>query len=127
MNSGWTKLAAISSIGLDPDKELAIWDSRVSHTLIKRLDEYFKGEQVPTVLEKLGRVPGRGANRAKTVYCMKWPNGDGSWPAQFKASELIRAMRDVLNERQIPRESGTCDGNQWSVRDVEAVLFMDGY
>lgn len=124
MNSGWAKLAALASTGLS--NELAIWDSRVAHSLIRRLDAWFFASALaalPQVVANVGHVPGRGGSRVGAAYMLNWPSGYGHWRAVFAGSQLVRAIRDEL-----ARRGSTVDGSAaWTVRDVEMVLFMDGY
>lgn len=127
MNSGWTKVSAIASTAIDAGKELAIWDSRVSHSIISRLDNWFVASGLKVVPERairLGQIPGRGGTRkAKSKYRLSWPMGYGSWDAHFAGGQLIRQIRDELNLR-----GWFLEGNlPWKTRDVEMVLFMDGY
>ena len=131
MNSGWTKVASFASVGLV--SEQVIWDSRVAHALIRRLDSLLVAAgctHVPCLqtIQDIGRVPGRGGNRTSFKYSLKWPIGYKSWPAQFAGSELVRLIRDELNnkKRSIQIEPPN-PGGAWTVRDVEMVLFMDGY
>ena len=129
MNSGWTKVAAFASHGT-VENEQVIWDSRVAHSLIKRLDTLLDAaghKTVPhlTILKDIGRVPGRGGSRTAISYGLDWPVGYRTWKAQFAGSALVRDIRDELNRRP-PAEHGKLDG-PWTVRDVEMVLFMDGY
>jgi len=50
-----------------------------------------------------------------------WPNAYKKWPAQLEANKLCIGIRNILNDDSI-------DGrNDWSLREVEAVLFMEGY
>lgn len=126
MNSGWTKLAAIASTTLTPRFHLTIWDSRVAHSLIRRMDAWFAScslQALPAAVAEIGRVPGRGGTRASTQYQLAWPSGYRKWSAQFAGSELVREIRDELNARQWKLR----DRARWTVRDVEMVLFMDGY
>lgn len=131
MNSGWTKVAAFASHGTGAKNEQVIWDSRVAHSLIRRLDALLHAaghNTVPalTILKDIGRVPGRGGSRTAVSYHLRWPMGYRMWSAQFAGSALVREIRDELNNRLTPAEHGKSDG-PWTVRDVEMVLFMDGY
>ncbi|MBC7477480.1 MAG: hypothetical protein H7317_05210 [Pseudorhodobacter sp.] len=131
MNSGWTKVAAFASHGTGAKNEQVIWDSRVAHSLIRRLDALLRAaghNTVPalTILKDIGRVPGRGGSRTAISYGLNWPVGYRTWTAHFAGSALVREIRDELNKRRTPAEHGKSDG-PWTVRDVEMVLFMDGY
>lgn len=127
MNSAWTKLAAFSSLCCPPEFHQAIWDSRVSHSLISRIDECFGRRDVAQLFNmQLGWVPGRGGNRkALPEYSVRWPRGYRSWASHFEAASILREITGILNLS--PATYGRLDGDAWSVRDVEMVLFMDGY
>lgn len=131
MNSGWTKVAAFATAHLDPSRQLVIWDSRVAHSLIRRLDVWLRaaGKSIADfdLLADIGKVPGRGGTRAKASYGLNWPNGYGRWPSVFAGSQLVRSIRDELNLRRIACPSLDGGSEEWSVRTVEMVLFMDGY
>lgn len=80
MNSGWTKVAAIASVGMGLRHEQVIWDSRVAHALIRRLDILLVAAgctHVPClpIIQKIGRVPGRGGRGASSGYNLTWPYG----------------------------------------------------
>ena len=67
MNSGWTKVSVLAY------DELVIWDSRVAHSLIKRIDNLLdhNGIANPNVLpclQFIGKVPGRGGTRVGVDY-----------------------------------------------------------
>jgi hypothetical protein len=126
MNSGWTKVAAVASCALPPDQHQAIWDSRVAHSIIRHLEQMLidQGDvRVPPALQSIGRIPGLGGSRKNAKYALDWVYGYGSWPTHFAGAELVRGIRDTLN-------SPHCDSSSrkdWTVRQVEMVLFMDGY
>ena len=138
MNSGWTKVAALATAFLEGHGERhphVIWDSRVSTSLISRLDTLMvnAGEDDPSGLfPGIGTVPGRGGTRATapltTRLHLRWPNGYGSWRTQDAGSVLVREIRDVLNTDGYPCMPAR-DGASllWTIRGVESVLFMDGY
>lgn len=123
MNSGWTKVAAFASFGWAGVQEQVIWDSRVAHSLIRRLDCILVASGVnaiPNCLADIGTGRARGGTRIGAVYHLPWPDRYGSWVTQFAGSTLVRLMRDDLNNRKI-------GGRVWTLREVEMVLFMDGY
>ena len=125
MNSGWTKVGAFASTGT-PNSQV-IWDSRVSASLVSRLDAACVAaglKTVPLALNGLGYVNGRGGSRPRTLI-LKWRNGYGCWKAQFAASIFVRDIQAYLNSN-IPSFPKTNGGN-WTLREVEQVLFMDGY
>ena len=70
MNSGWTKVAALATAFLEGDPRRAphvIWDSRVSTSLVFRLDALLieQGrEDAKRLFPRIGVVHGRGGSRA---------------------------------------------------------------
>lgn len=124
MNSGWTKVAAFATAHLSDDGQLVIWDSRVAHSLIRRMDALLVAsghEEIPPYLADIGRVAGRGGTRHEVNYALRWPDGYRRWPSVFAGSALVREIRDELNRKR------PSDGIKWTARMVEMVLFMDGY
>ncbi|MBR8086047.1 hypothetical protein KDX23_25265 [Burkholderia vietnamiensis] len=132
MNSGWTKVAAFATAHLEPERSLVIWDSRVAHSLIRRIDRILLNHghrEVPTQFGRIGWVPGRGGSRTqRNPYALKgWRSGYQKWSSVYAGSALVRAIRDELNNRK-PRAAVDNAGWQpWTLREVEMVLFMDGY
>lgn len=128
MNSGWTKVAAFATAHLeDQGGANAIWDSRVSWSLVRRADALLHASgcnAVPEWLAGIGKVPGRGGTRWGHELHLPWPNAYGRWPSHFAAADLIRDIRDTLNDGVVPKAAGTAP---WTTRSVEMVLFMDGY
>ncbi|WP_025135475.1 hypothetical protein [Achromobacter sp. DH1f] len=131
MNSGWTKVAAFASAACGSGCEQVIWDSRVAHSLLRRLDAILVAsgvEDVPDCLVNLGRVPGRAGTRVAPRYRLNWPNGYQKWSTQFAGSAFVRGVRDELNRRPDVYPVGPAnEGAVWTTREVEMVLFMDGY
>ena len=136
MNSGWTKVAAFATAHLE-DMELrnpqVIWDSRVAASIISRLDRII-GETVngqpKSIFPNIGTIPGRGGSRPRK-YNLSWPNGYQRWTTQIRGSELVREMREILNDPKneyppMPLPTDNFRG-AWTTRGVEMVLFMDGY
>ncbi|MBR0660484.1 hypothetical protein [Neoroseomonas oryzicola] len=131
MNSGWTKVAAFATAPLeDQDRADAIWDSRVSWSLVRRADGIFSAAGIsalPDWFWPIGKVPGRGGTRWSQPVQSFWPNGYGRWSAHFAAADLIRAIRDELNGSGVAAHDASGSQVAWSIRAVEMVLFMDGY
>ena len=131
MNSGWSKVAAFATAQLESQhRSQAIWDSRVSWSLVRRSDRTLstKGHtRIPTWLRSIGKVPGRGGSRTTMRTTLPWPNAYRSWPSHFAASALIRDLRDELNHQGIAASTYPGSNEPWTVRAVEMVLFMDGY
>ena len=131
MNSGWTKLAAFLTAHLEEqNRSQAIWDSRVSWSLVRRIDGLLpEGGQdlIQQLVPEIGKVPGRGGTRWTKPLRFNWPGAYARWPSHFAASNLIREIRDALNDlgmKALDSEGRPC---AWSLRKVEMVLFMDGY
>jgi hypothetical protein len=129
MNSGWTKVAAFASSHLGDRGAQVIWDSRVSTSIVRRLDALFHAHglaDIPAAFSGIGLVNvGRGGTRPIDLGSLKyeWPNGYQSWDAQFASSHFVREVCARLNGGLVPTERR----GQWTVRDVEMVLFGDGY
>ena len=135
MNSGWTKVAALATGFLEGDPERAphaIWDSRVSTSIVVRLDQML-GNGTANVSRRtfpgIGVVPGRGGTRLRPPPLQQsWARAYGSWAAQEAGSVLVRELRDLLNRGEygwMPLPDG--GEGPWTIRGVESVLFMDGY
>lgn len=139
MNSGWTKVAAFATEHLEAVNGCAqvIWDSRVSWSVVTRLDELLASHGDCTRAELfpgIGRIPGRGGSRkvsiARKRLQLRWPNTYRTWRGQLAGSMFVRDLRDELNHRpdvfgQMPLPTGATQA--WTVRGVEMVLFGDGY
>lgn len=131
LNSGWTKVAAFLTAHLEQQNHSQIiWDSRVSWSLVQRIDGLIPDGNQSLINERfsgIGKVPGRGGTRWKKQLRFAWPNAYANWSSQFAASKLAREIRDNLNNRgfaAIDEEGNSCP---WTIRSVEMVLFMDGY
>lgn len=127
MNSGWTKVAAIATAGTS--NEQVIWDSRVATSIVRRLDTILVSagySELPDAFLHLGIVPGQGGTRPLRAEELQlaWGSGYANWRSQVAASVFVRKLRDLLNERGSSWSRRT---GYWTVRDVEMVLFMDGY
>ena len=138
MNSGWTKVAALATAYLEGEQDRyphVIWDSRVSASLITRLDRLMSEAGLGNprdVFPGIGYVAGRGGTRKTDPLParlhLRWPVGYGRWRTQDAGSQLVREIRDVLNGgpySAMPLPNG--GHGAWTIRGVESVLFMDGY
>ncbi|MCY0854036.1 hypothetical protein [Cupriavidus sp. D39] len=124
MNSGRTKVAAFATAHLEDDRQLVIWDSRVAHSLIRRIDALLVAsghEAIPPNLADIGRVAGRGGTRNATAYALRWPHGYQSWPSVSRATH-----RHGISAMNLTARAPSGD-IKWTARMVEMVLFMDGY
>ncbi len=135
MNSGWTKVAAFATAHLETTEShrtQAIWDSRVATAIIGRLDSILgelPNKNPRDLFPGIGTVPGRGGTRPRK-FLHAWPSGYGRWSAQIRGSEIVRQLRDILNDEsndypRMPMPDGSVAS--WTTRGVEMVLFMDGY
>lgn len=145
MDSGWTKVAAIASGCLEPEGRLpqVIFDSRVSASLLSRMDEVLKREgrnpaqrpkeYLPEQIRDLGRASlGRGVFNPNGGQRRRylWPDRYRQWKGQFAASALVGAIREALNadlDRYGRMPTSPNSDGAWTVRGVEMVLFMEGY
>jgi hypothetical protein len=134
MSSGWTKVAALATAFLEGDPERSphvIWDSRVSTSLVDRLEPVLveRGLDPSAVALGIGLVEGQeGAGTRPRPRLLKWPRGSRKWTAQEAGSAFVRRVRDVLNEGGYGRMPLPTGGEGlWTVRGVECVMFMDGY
>ena len=128
VDSTLTKLYAFA----DPDNYV-IYDSRVAAAIVSIAEDIFRyrtvnGRRQETVnrvfhpsFPALGAFPGAGGTRPRASRWAGWPDSDRNVTAQYDANRLCLAMVHHLNDR---KEDGRAD---WSLREVEAVLFMEGY
>lgn len=145
MNSGWSKVAALATGYLEGQRGRAphvIWDSRVSASIVFRLDTWMANEGGPVpsdanpnqVFPRIGIVAGRGGSRKAggarepSRLRLNWAYAYGLWSSQDAGSELVRELRDELNGGTYPPMPNP-EGRSvpWTIRGVESVLFMDGY
>lgn len=129
VDSTLTKLYALSR----PD-EFVIYDSRVAAAIL-RIAEYmypvrYEGncfvdsvEEFHKAFRNLGKFnAGRGGTRVKEIFRWSgWPGSYGMCNAQTDANRLCHLIVQELNQ------SKECKRENWTLREVEAVLFMEGY
>lgn len=134
MNTGWSALAAVATE--DQSEQLIALDSRASLSICYRLAQVSEKLNIqPKLLQgifknQMGWLPGRGGNRSTlTTKVSEWfPCRYGKWGAVFAASEFVRSVRDHLNANPSKYPKSTSQtATPWAVREVEQVLFMDGY
>ena len=131
MNSTWTKLAAFSTEHLTHPQ--VIWDSRVATAVICRLERLFIYDGLTTVPYGSPEIPhnlgpmqvGRGGTRPRKLK-LNWTNAYGRWPALYAASEFVRTVQDYINANPTVYSKFSSQ-TPWTLREVEQVLFMDGY
>lgn len=140
MNSGWTWLAAFASAHREADAKalpLAGLNSRVAASLLSRLDFLLTEAGLTEVGKRfanIGTIPGYGGTRPRPLT-LRWPEAYRSWAAQIAVSELVRQIRDLLNDerkadgsrryRAMPLPAGGT--GPWTVLGVCYVLMGDGY
>ncbi|UVJ43905.1 hypothetical protein NVV94_25880 [Pseudomonas sp. LS1212] len=115
INSAWTKLYAI----FYPD-DFVIYDSRVATAMVAIAEQCMSDSELDTFKNSyphLGKIAGRGGSRPRATATF-WRNAYTSWPAQLDANELAKKVLSQLNRRL---------NKTYSLRQLEAVLFMEGY
>ncbi|MBB6286308.1 hypothetical protein FBY10_104272 [Pseudomonas sp. SJZ103] len=115
MNSAWTKLYAM----FYPD-DFVIYDSRVATALVAIAEAVFDDVELDsfkTQYPNLGLIAGRGGSRPRATRTV-WRNAYMSWPAQLEANRLVASIVQALNARS---------DVAYNARQLEAVLFMEGY
>lgn len=130
MNSGWTKVAAFATASMEEEvggRPQAIWDSRVATSIVSRLEQVVPADvDMAGLFPDVGTVPGRGGTRPRPLG-RKWPSGYRTWRGQVAGSSVVREIRDILNDSRYPLPKSEGGPTRWTTRDVEMVLFMDGY
>lgn len=126
LNSAWTKLYALAL-----PQWCVIYDSRVAAALTSILDPVMGQVSLWPSWRPylhLGTIPGRGGSRPRSLN-WRWPNGYGVWKSQVAANQLSRAILHDLNHRATGQIDCSKVGarSAWTLREVEAVLFMEGY
>ena len=131
MNSGWCKVAALATAHLESvEKSQAICDSRVAWSIVRRMDGILhrnKCQQVPSFLNGIGKILGRGGNRQELSTRLRWPTAYRSWDSHFATTKIVREIKRQLNIKGYTSLHPTRGELEWDVRSVEMVLFMDGY
>ena len=138
MNSGWTKVAAFASEVSELQHNQVIWDSRVSTAIARRLHFYFCSSNGSTSYEIpkeycVRVIQGQGGTRPEfssilsdSGWLTGWGGRNSAWSAHFHGGVIVSQIRDILNS-DLSRYGVPGDQSEWSLRDVEMVLFMDGY
>lgn len=130
INSTWTKVYALAF-----PESFVIYDTRVAYAIISIAEDIYRPSysensnvesninQFKSTFNEIGIMPtaARGGTRPRGVRYQSWPNAYGSWRAQLQANELCKGICDCLNAKKM-------DGrDNWTLREVESVLFMEGY
>jgi len=125
LNSAWTKLYAFAI----PDK-CVIYDSRVAAAITSILDpviQLVSGFPDWRSYADLGTIPGRGGSRPRSLN-WNWRKGYGVWASQIAANRLCNRVVTELNRQSVAPDCRKIDDSTlWTLREVEAVLFMEGY
>ncbi|MFC0048576.1 hypothetical protein [Rheinheimera tilapiae] len=120
LNSAFTKLYAIARPEI-----FVIFDSRVAAALTSIIDSNFQVlVQMPEWerYQQLGFVNGRGGSRPR-LLSNPWPSGYQKWTAQIAANRLCLDMLQIINQQ--PTLYGALQ--PITLRELEAILFMEGY
>jgi hypothetical protein len=130
VDSTLTKLYAFAS-----PEDYVIYDSRVAASIVSMAEDIFRvrgqdldtaGQPFRAVYRHLGHYAGgRAGTRPRPVRSRLWPQAYGAAAAQMDANTLCKAIRDALNQCREPKAGEQAD-RPWTLREVEAVLFMDG-
>jgi hypothetical protein len=121
VDSTLTKLFALTSPG-----SYVIYDSRVATAIVSIAEDIYRRTKINEfriVFRYLGHMDSAASagTRPRGRRHNGWPDAYRSWGAQIDANELCVGIRNCLNDRNV-------DGkNDWNLREVEAVLFMEGY
>jgi hypothetical protein len=129
VDSTLTKLYALAR----PD-EYVMYDSRVAAAIMTIAEDIYREKTIEnrptnTVVacfrshfQNLGLYNGTGGTRQRGYRSGSlWPNAYRSVPAQLDANDLCKRIRDQLICDTVDKRS------DWTLREVEAVLFMEGY
>ncbi len=120
LNSAFTKLYAIARPEI-----FVIFDSRVAAALTSIIDSNYQVlAQMPEWerYRQLGFVNGRGGSRPR-LLSNPWQNGYQKWTAQIAANNLCLDMLQIINQQ--PALYGA--EQPITLRELEAILFMEGY
>ena len=140
MNSGWSLLASSATQwmnGIDGKHPMVCWNSRISTSLISRLDFLLVEagyEDLNGRFANIGTIPGHGGTRPRELS-LNWPDGYRSWKTQVAASNFVEKIVECLNTEKNdngelkyePMPIPTGGSAPWTVRGVQLVLFSDGY
>jgi hypothetical protein len=125
LNSAWTKLYAFAL----PDK-CVIYDSRVATAVTSILDPamgLLSSWPKWQLYSALGTISGRGGSRPRQLH-EPWRNGYGAWASQMAANLLCAKVLEEVNRQSTRTDCRKLnDLGPWTLREVEAVLFMEGY
>jgi len=115
MNSAWTKLYATFF-----PNDFVIYDSRVATAIISIAEQTLTKNEIQQFqanYRAIGQINGRGGTRPRN-FQQDWPNAYRSWDAQLDANKLCKNVLNSLNRLA---------NSSHSLRELEAILFMEGY
>ncbi len=126
LNSAWTKLYAFAL-----PESFVIYDSRVANALTSILDNVFPIISSSSSWQpygRLGTAPGRGGTRPRKLVG-GWRIGYRDWDAQIAANKLCLDIMNQVNQQALEKNEYRKRGanGEWTLREIEAVLFMEGY
>jgi hypothetical protein len=133
LGSGISKIASvISGVPGAVLNEQVIIDSRVATSIISRVSDGING-YVMSQSAVQARWTGIGVfncarvKRARTISnLISWPSGYGKWSYQIGMSRFVADLANHINNNlQLPGYSHPCNA-QWTLREVEMMLFVDG-
>lgn len=107
MDSGWTKVASFATDGRENSQ--TIWDSRVSTSLVSRIDQHLSKEQFEdncfpdlAIVKPEGKKgSGTRPRQLKHKWKELWRRKSCDWDAHFAGSALVRGIVNILNDPQI--------------------------
>ncbi len=134
INSSYSKVAAMGTAYLEsvPSRfPQVIFDSRVARALTSRLDNALVSRNLSDnqkYFPDIGHADTARRGGTSRPRKLNWPNMYRKWDGQFAATQIIAEIRDILNaDVNLPDMPDGLGGHtKWSMRGVEAVLFMDG-
>lgn len=132
MSSTWTKVYALAF-----PNDFVIYDTRVAAAIVSIAEDIYRrnnsannGRGIEANIDDfrfhfkhIGEMKNasRGGTRPRGTRYRLWPAAYKSWDAQTDANTLCKGIKDSLNRQNIDGRSN------WTLREVEAVLFMEGY
>lgn len=136
LNSLWLtgKISAVDSTltklyAFARPHHFVIYDSRVAAAILTIAEDIYRKmavgvDKVDDVFRKhyshLGQYNGMGGTRQRGYRSKTWPGAYGVVAAQMEANHLCERIVERLNKINE-------DNRGWKMREVEAVLFMEGY
>ncbi len=106
--------------------EYVIYDSRVACAIVSIAEDIYRRDRInmfTKLFPYLGHMDSAASSgtRPRGHRYKSWPNAYKSWDAQNDANRLCIGIKNYLNNSEM------CGKSNWTLREVEAVLFMEGY